>query len=78
MKKISQIQEELKAKKVDESIRMDEANKYLDFAKDYYKKHGVSGPFDPKLKKDGKSKKFMQDLSKAWKEHKEKTDKKEK
>ena len=75
MKKISQIQEDLKTQKVTEIQRLDEANKYIEFSKAYYKKHGVSGPFDPKVKGD---KKFMADLGKAWADHKAKTEKPEK
>jgi hypothetical protein len=73
MKKITQIQESLKIEKAKVISKLDETNKYLTFAKGYYKKHGVSGPFDEKFKSDKKAqKKFMDDLGKAWEEHKEK------
>jgi hypothetical protein len=73
MKKITQIQESLKIEKAKVISKLDETNKYLTFAKGYYKKHGVSGPFDEKFKNDKKAqKKFMEDLGKAWEEHKEK------
>lgn len=73
MKKITQIQESLKVEKAKVISKLDETNKYLTFAKGYYKKHGVSGPFDEKFKSDKKAqKKFMEDLGKAWDEHKEK------
>jgi len=73
MKKITQIQESLKIEKAKVISKLEETNKYLTFAKGYYKKHGVSGPFDEKFKSDKKAqKKFMNDLGKAWDEHKEK------
>jgi hypothetical protein len=77
MKKVTQIQESLKVQKASAMSKVEEANKYLNFAKAYYKKHGVSGPFDEKFKGDKKAqKKFMEELGKAWEEHKEKLGKK--
>lgn len=71
MKKISQIQENLKHQRESAISKIDETNKYLTFAKKYYKKHGVSGPFDAKFKGDKKAQeKFMEELGKAWKDHK--------
>jgi hypothetical protein len=77
MKKVSQIQESLKVQKAATMSKVEEANKYLNFAKAYYKKQGVSGPFDEKFKGDKKAqKKFMQELGNAWEAHKEKLSKK--
>jgi phage terminase large subunit len=71
MKKVSQIQENLKVQSAHAISKMDEANKYLNFAKKYYKKHGVSGPFDEKFKGDKKAQeKFMEELGKAWADYK--------
>ena len=76
MKTVSQIQEAIKAEREDSTSRLNEANKYLTFAKAYYKKHGVSGPFDAKFKKDKKAQeKFMGELGKAWEDHKKKSEK---
>jgi len=73
MKKVSQIQEGLKTERESAITKIDETNKYLTFAKKYYKKSGVSGPFDEKFKGDKKAQeKFMEELGKAWKEHKKK------
>lgn len=73
MKKVSQIQENLKVQNAQTISKMDEANKYLTFAKKYYKKHGVSGPFDAKFKGDKKEQeKFMGELGKEWADYKEK------
>lgn len=73
MKKVSQIQESIKIEKQNVISKLDETNKYLSFAKKYYKKHGVSGPFDEKFKEDKKAQeKFMEDLGKEWSAYKEK------
>jgi hypothetical protein len=71
MKKVSQIQEELKIEKESSISKINETNKYLTFAKGYYKKHGVSGPFDEKFKGNKKEQeKFMEELGKAWSDYK--------
>jgi hypothetical protein len=71
MKKVSQIQESLKVQKATAISKIDETNKYLSFAKSYYKKHGVSGPFDEKFKGNKKAQeKFMEELGKAWADYK--------
>ena len=73
MKKVSQIQENLKAERESAISKVNETNKYLTFAKKYYKNHGVSGPFDEKFKGDKKAQeKFMVELGKEWAEYKEK------
>lgn len=73
MKKVTQIQESLKIEKAKTISKLEETNKYLSFAKSYYKKNGVSGPFDDKFKGDKKAqKKFMDELGKAWADHKKK------
>jgi hypothetical protein len=73
MKKVSQIQESLKIEKQKAISKLEETNKYLTFAKKYYKKHGVSGPFDEKFKDNKKAQeKFMEDLGKEWSAYKEK------
>ncbi len=73
MKKVSQIQESIKIEKLKTISKIDETNKYLTFAKKYYKKHGVSGPFDEKFREDKKAQeKFMEDLGKEWSGYKEK------
>ena len=71
MKKVSQIQESLKIEKQKAISKLEETNKYLTFAKKYYKKHGVSGPFDVKFKGDKKAQKdFMEELGKSWADYK--------
>jgi hypothetical protein len=73
MKKVSQIQESIKIEKQNVISKIDETNKYLTFAKKYYKKHGVSGPFDEKFREDKKAQeKFMEELGKEWSSYKEK------
>lgn len=73
MKKISQIQENIRAEKAATISKIDETNKYLSFAKKYYKKHGVSGPFDAKFKGNKKAQEeFMEELGKEWSAHKKK------
>lgn len=73
MRKISQIQESIKIERQNVISKIDETNKYLTFAKRYYKKHGVSGPFDEKFKQNKKSQeKFMEELGKEWSSYKEK------
>jgi len=71
MKKFTSIIEQKKINiKRDESL--DEANKYLEFAKKYHKKNGVSGPFDKKFQDDKEEqKKYLAGLSKAWAEFKD-------
>lgn len=72
MKKFSLIVEKKRNEINDESL-LNESNLYLDFSKKYNKEHGVSGPFDKKFKGDkAAQKKYMQGLSDAWEEHKEK------
>jgi len=70
MKKLTQIIEKKKEQiKNDELVN--ERNMYLDFAKKYHKKHGVSGPFDEKFKGNKiEQRKYMEGLSKAWEEYK--------
>jgi hypothetical protein len=71
MKKVSQIQESLREEKAATITKIDETNKYLTFAKKYYKKHGVSGPFDAKFKGDKKAQEnFMEKLGKSWADYK--------
>ena len=73
MKKVSQIQESIKIEKENAISKLEETNKYLTFAKKYYKKHGVSGPFDQKFKGNKKEQeKFMEELGKSWADYKEK------
>jgi hypothetical protein len=72
MKKFSLIIEK-KRQDLKETELVTERNQYLDFSKKYNKEHGVSGPFDKKFKGDEKAQeKYMQGLSKAWDEYKEK------
>ena len=72
MKKFSSIVEK-KKQELEESKIINERNLYLDFAKKYHKEHGVSGPFDKKFKGDKKEQeKYMEELSKAWEDHKKK------
>ncbi len=72
MKKFSYIVEK-KKQELAESQLVSERNLYLDFSKKYHKEHGVSGPFDKKFKGDKKAQQdYMEGLSKAWEEHKEK------
>ena len=72
MKKFSSIVEK-KKQELAESQLVNERNLYLDFSKKYHKEHGVSGPFDKKFKGDKKAQQdYMEGLSKAWEEYKEK------
>ena len=72
MKKFSLIVEK-KKQQLEESKIINERNLYLDFAKKYHKKQGVSGPFDKKFKGDKKEQeKYMDGLSKAWDAEKKK------
>jgi hypothetical protein len=72
MKKFSSIVEK-KKQELAESNLVNERNLYLDFSKKYNKEQGVSGPFDKKFKGDKKAQKeYMEGLSKAWEEYKEK------
>ena len=72
MKKFSLVIEK-KRQDLKETELVTERNQYLDFSKKYNKEHGVSGPFDKKFKGDEKAQeKYMQGLSKAWDEYKEK------
>jgi len=72
MKKFSSIVEK-KKQELHENQVINERNLYLDFAKKYHKKHGVSGPFDKKFQGDKKAQEeYMEGLGKAWAEHKEK------
>jgi hypothetical protein len=72
MKKFSLIVEK-KKEELKENAMVNERNLYLDFAKKYHKEQGVSGPFDKKFKGDKKAQsEYMEGLSKAWEEHKEK------
>jgi hypothetical protein len=75
MKKVSQIQENLRIERESAISKINETNKYLTFAKNYYKKHGVSGPFDEKFKGNKKEQeKFMEELGKAWSDYKKEHD----
>ena len=72
MKKFSSIVEK-KKQELHENQVINERNLYLDFAKKYHKKQGVSGPFDKKFQGDKKAQEeYMEGLGKAWAEHKEK------
>jgi hypothetical protein len=72
MKKFSSIVEK-KKQELAESQLVNERNLYLDFSKKYHKEHGVSGPFDKKFKGSKKAQQdYMEGLSKAWEEYKEK------
>jgi len=72
MKKFSSIVEK-KKQELQENQVINERNLYLDFAKKYHKKNGVSGPFDKKFQGDKKAQEeYMEALGKAWAEHKEK------
>ena len=72
MKKFSLIVEK-KKEELKENTLVNERNLYLDFSKKYHKEHGVSGPFDKKFKGDKKAQsEYMEGLSKAWEEHKDK------
>lgn len=74
MKKVSEIQKEINEINENATSRIDEANKYMEFSKAYNKKHDVTGPFDAKFKgKKKEQKKYMEDLGKAWGEHKKKS-----
>jgi hypothetical protein len=66
MKKLSE-NEILLTSIAQETLRMNEANAYLEFSKKFFKENGVSGPFDKKAPKD-----LMKKLSEAWKKEKEK------
>jgi hypothetical protein len=71
MKKVSQIQEGIRIERESAISKINETNKYLSFAKKYYKEHGVSGPFDEKFKGDKKAQeKFMEELGKSWDDYK--------
>lgn len=62
---------EKKKQELNESQIISERNLYLDFAKKYHKKQGVSGPFDKKFKGNRSSQeRYMEGLAKAWEEHK--------
>lgn len=70
MKKFS-LEVEKKKQHLKESQIVNERNLYLDFAKKYHKKQGVSGPFDKKFKGDKNAQEeYMEGLSKAWEKHK--------
>jgi len=72
MKKFSLIVEK-KKEELKENAMVNERNLYLDFSKKYHKENGVSGPFDKKFKGDKKAQsEYMEGLSKAWEEHKDK------
>jgi hypothetical protein len=71
MRKVSEIREQLIAENEAAINTIEESNKYLDFAKQYHKKHGVSGPFDAKFKGNKKEQeKYMEELGKAWSDYK--------
>jgi len=71
MKKVSEIRTQLIEEKKEVLTKLDESNKYLDFAKGYHKKNGVSGPFDAKFKgKKKEQEKYMGELGKAWAKYK--------
>lgn len=73
MKKLSLLESEIRSNLKNESERLDEANKYIEFSKKFNKQEGVSGPFDAKFKNDPKAKKeYMSKLSKAWADYKKK------
>jgi hypothetical protein len=72
MKKFSTVIEQ-KKREIESSNLLNERNLYLEFSKKYHKKHGVSGPFDKKFKGDKKKQeKYMEELGKAWSDHKDK------
>ena len=71
MRKVSEIREQLIAENEAAISTIEESNKYLDFAKQYHKKNGVSGPFDAKFKGNKKEQeKYMEELGKAWSDYK--------
>lgn len=72
MKKFSIVVEQ-KKHQIESSELINERNLYLEFSKKYHKDQGVSGPFDKKFKGDKKKQgEYMEDLGKAWAEHKKK------